>query len=266
MAAAQHVAITGASGGLGRALAEHYAAPGLTLSLTGRSAERLGKVADACRRAGAAVDVRVLDVTDAPAMEAWVTSRDEAQAVDILIANAGIGGSDAMPGPLGDTGGAAREIISVNTIGVVNTIAPLLPRLIARRRGRVALVGSISGYMGLPQSPAYCASKAAVWIYGEALRRLALEHGVSVTTIMPGYIDTPMSQSLGIARPWLWTAERAARRIASDIERGVRESVFPWQLRVAIGVGRLVPASITDPILSRSMRQMSARQSRRTRG
>lgn len=250
----QHVVITGASSGLGAALALHYAAPGRLLSLGGRDTARLDTVSDACQGRGAIVEAMAVEVTDAAAMDSWLIGRDDAAPVDLVIAGAGIGGAAVVTAGMPETGDRARLIMAVNMGGVVNTVAPLLPRLIARRSGSVALIGSISGAVGLPQSPAYCASKAAVAVYGDALRRLLRQHGVRLTNILPGFIDTPMSQSLDLARPFLWTAEQAAQRIARDIARGRGQSVFPWQLRLAIGLQNILPLALTDSILARSAR------------
>lgn len=249
-----HILITGATSGLGRALAEHYASLGHQLSLAGRDMERLDAAAEACRTKGAEVDIKQVDVTDALAMQSWLVARDEAAPIHTLIANAGIGGAAVLPGPAGESGDLARRILSVNTVGVINTVTPILSRMLARGRGRIALVGSISGAIGLPQSPVYCASKAAVQIYGDALRRLVRRRGVYVTNVLPGFVDTPMSRSLSMARPWCWSVDKAAHRIARDVALGRRKCVFPWQLRLSIGLQNYLPTALTDFILSTANR------------
>jgi short-subunit dehydrogenase len=249
-----HIAITGASSGIGRALASHYAAPGRTLSLCGRNAERLAAVAEVCRGRGAEVETAIAEVTDAGAMAAWLGTRDAALPVDLLIANAGVGGSAVMAGPAGEGGEAVREIFMVNTLGVVNAVSPLLPQMIERRRGHLVLLGSLAGTIGLPHSPAYSASKAAVHVYGDALRRLLRQHGVRVTTVLPGFVDTPMSQSLTMRRPFLVTPERAAAKIAGDVARGAGRSIFPWPLRLSTALQGLVPVPVADVILSLAYR------------
>ncbi|MGE0578450.1 SDR family NAD(P)-dependent oxidoreductase [Reyranella sp.] len=257
--ATRHVAITGASSGLGRALAELYAAQGCRLSLAGRDPGRLAAVAAACRARGAEVDACTVDVVDPAAMHDWLVARDADCGIDILIANAGMGGSAVLPPPHGEDGALARRILSVNTAGMINSVTPLLSRMVSRAAGHIVLVGSISGAIGLPQSPVYCASKAAVQIYGDALRRLVREHGVRVTNVLPGFIDTPMSRSLGMARPWCWTADRAARRIARDVARGRPRCIFPWQLRWLIALQSLLPLWLSDAVLSAASRRARRR-------
>lgn len=249
----EHLVLTGATSGLGRALALHYAAAGRRLSLTGRDGPRLLEVANACRALGADVETAQLDVTDAGTMEDWLCRRDGVAPVDLLIANAGIGGAAALAPRGGEDGAQARALLAVNTLGLVNTVTPLLPPMRARGKGQLVLVGSLQGLIGLPHAPIYSASKAAVRIYADGLRRLVRADGLRVTTVLPGFIDTPMSQSLGMARPFLWPADKAARRIAQDAARGARYCIFPLPLRVAVGLGRVMPAALVDFVLSRSL-------------
>lgn len=250
----RHLVLTGASSGLGRALALHYAAPGRVLSLTGRDATRLNAVAEACRANGAEVAAQPLDVTDAGAMADWLEARDQAAPVDLLIANAGLGGLAALAPRGGEDGAQARAMVEVNLLGLINTLTPLLPAMRARKQGHLVLVGSIQGGIGLPQSPIYSASKAAVRIYGDGLRRLLRADGLRVTTVLPGFVDTPMSRSLQMARPFLWPADKAARRIARDVARGARYSIFPLPLQLAVGLGRVLPGALVDLVLAQSLR------------
>jgi short-subunit dehydrogenase len=249
-----HVVITGATSGLGWALAELYASPGRTLSLMGRDRMRIGEIKKICETKGAQVYCNMVDVTDPEAMEQWLIGQDEKLPIDLMIANAGMGGAAVVPSKYGEDGPVAREILAVNTMGVINSVTPVLPRMIKRGAGQLALVGSISAAIGLPQSPVYCASKAAVKTYGDALRRLVRPHGVKVTNVLPGFIDTPMSQSLEMTRLWCWSAEDAAKRIARDVSRGAAQSVFPWQLRLSLGMQNFLPVQIMDFILATSMR------------
>ena len=158
----QNVLITGASSGLGRALAEACAAPGVVLHLSGRDAGRLEEAASACRARGAEVRPRVLDVCDAAAMAGWIAG---AGRLDLVIANAGI---SAGTGGLTEPAAQARRIFEVNVTGVLNTALPALEVMAAQPpgadglRGRVAVVASVAAFVAAPGAPAYCATKAAV--------------------------------------------------------------------------------------------------------
>jgi short-subunit dehydrogenase len=118
--------------------------------------------------------------------------------------------------------------------------------MVERGIGHVVLMGSAAGLVGLPHSPVYSASKAAVHAYGEGLRRRLAGAGVDVTVVCPGFVDTPMSMSLPLARPFLWTADRAAARIARAIAQKRRMLIFPWQIRVGVAAARLFPQSLVD--------------------
>lgn len=223
----KHVVITGASSGIGKALAEAYAAPGVRLGLTGRNEQRLRAVVGACEEKGAAVDAVILDVIDREAMAAWLQEIDALEPVDLIIANAGIsagtGGSKS-----GEDPAQVRGLFDVNVTGVLNTIEPLLPAMLARGRGHVSLTSSLAGFRGFPGAPAYCASKAAVRIYGEALRGTLTGSGVDVSVICPGFVVTPMSDVNDYAMPFLMPAEKAARIIKKGIARNRGRIAFPF--------------------------------------
>ncbi len=246
----RHVVITGASSGLGVALARTFAAPDCALSLFGRDAARLSAVADNCRAAHAVVETFSCDVTDASGMSEALRELDARRPVDILIANAGIGGRSVLAPPDGEPLDGARRIADVNLLGVINTVAPLTERLCARGRGHIVMIGSMAGLHGFSESPVYSATKAAVRIYGEGLRRLLAPRNVRVTVVLPGFVTTPMSQSLPLARPFEWSAERAALRIVRGIEHNEAEVIFPWQFRVAHRALSLMPRRLRDRAIS----------------
>jgi short-subunit dehydrogenase len=250
-----HVAITGASSGIGAVLARSLARPGASLALFGRDEERLERVAIQCRASGAEVRTIPADVTDAERLSCALLEIDALHPVTLLIANAGVGGASALAGDAGELADAARQILAVNTIGVVNTLTPLLPRMAARRQGHLAIIGSLSGYVGLPHAPAYCASKAAVRVYGEALRRQLKPVGVRVTVVCPGFIATPMSASLAMPLPYVWPAERAVERILRAIAQNKAEVAFPWQLAIAMRLLMLLPRSLADFLIARLAQQ-----------
>lgn len=182
----ESVVITGASSGLGAALARALAAPGMHLALIGRDPDRLAAVTADCRAQGAEVQPIPCDVTDAPALAAALIDWDACHPVDLLIANAGI----AVPGR--ETPEDARRIVDTNVTGLLNTLDPLIPAMAARGRGQVGIVSSLAGFRALGGPPAYAGSKAFARLYGEALRGRLAGRGVGVSVICPGFLDTPM--------------------------------------------------------------------------
>jgi short-subunit dehydrogenase len=242
------VAITGASSGLGAAMAASYAAPGIVLGLVARNRERLARTEAACRAAGARVESAAIDVVDTVAMAGWLEAFDRAHQVELLIANAGISAGPDPDSP-GEPAATTLRQIEVNLVGAVNTIAPLVPSLCARGRGRVVAIASVAAFRGLPYSPGYCASKAGLRAYAEALRPRLARHGVGVTVVSPGFFASPMTDRWDGPTPFLATGERAARRIKRGIDRGASRIDFPWPLVLGMRFCDLAPAPIGDAIL-----------------
>jgi short-subunit dehydrogenase len=241
------VVITGASSGLGAALALSYAGPQTALGLIGRNRERLDATVSACRASGAFVDSAEIDVTDGDALAAWLEAFDHTHPVELLIANAGTSaGPD--PGSPGEPAAMTLRQLDVNLRGAVNTIAPLVPRLCARGRGRIVAVASVAAYRGRPYSPGYCASKAGLRAYGEALRSGLSRYGVGVTVVCPGFFSSPMTDRWDGPTPFLASGERAARRIKRGIDRGRARIDFPLPLVLGMRFCDLAPALIGDRI------------------
>ena len=246
------ILITGASSGIGAALAKAYAGVGVTLALSGRDRQRLDAVAAACRDAGARVTAETIDVVERDAMARWVTAADDAAPLALVVANAAI---SAQTRGAGDDEEQVRDIFAVNVAGVLNTVLPIIPRLRQRRRGQLALVSSIAGFRGLPGAPAYSASKAAVKVYGEALRGRLAADGVGVSVICPGYVRSRMTAGNEFPMPFLMDAERAAAIIKRGLSRGKARICFPLPMHVAAWLLGALPPSWTDPIVSRIPRK-----------
>jgi short-subunit dehydrogenase len=242
------VIITGASSGLGASLARRYAGPQTILGLLGRDRQRLAATAHACEAEGATVSAADIDVTDAPAMASWLCQFDSQHPVDLLIANAGTSAGPDPDSPSEGVDTAARQI-RVNLLGAINTIEPLLPSFRARARGCVAVVASIAAYRGLPYSPGYCASKAGLRAYAEALRPRLEHYGISVTVVCPGFFDSPMTDRFDGPTPFLLSSDDAARIVKRGIDRGRRRVAFPWLLVLGLQFCDLAPAVVGDAIL-----------------
>lgn len=243
------VLITGASSGIGAALAEAYARPGKTLFLAGRDEERLAMVAAACDRRGATVHPKIVDVTDREAMDAWIAETDAVTPLELVIANAGISAGTAGGGL--ETSEQVRRIFAVNLDGVLNTVLPALDRMRSRRLGQIALMSSLAGFRGLPSAPAYCASKAAVKAFGEGLRPAAARHGIRVSVICPGYVRSPMTAANSFPMPFLMDLDKATRRIVEGLARDRARIAFPLPMLATVTLLQALPPRLVDGLLAR---------------
>lgn len=234
------IVITGASRGIGSALAETYAATGASLALIGRDAESLAKVAGRCRALGSEVETLVVDVRERDALADALRRLDDTAPIDLVIANAGV----ALPNGPGAVDLSVYDEIDVNLVGALNTILPLAPRMAARQRGQIALMSSLAAFAPLPSSPGYGATKAALLVYGLALRERLRSASVRVSVICPGYVDTEMGDRYRGWRPLHMSAEEAARRIRRGLERDQGVIAFPRRLALVARLATLVPERV----------------------
>lgn len=247
------IAITGASSGIGRALALHYAEhdkSAVRLILLGRDGARLDAVADACRAQGAKAKTIQLDIRDRAAMHDGLRALDRETPIDLLVANAGIA-TGLSTGMLAEDPDVVRGIVAINFLGALNTVEPLIEPMCARGRGRIALTGSIAGLRGLPYSPAYCATKAAVHLYADSLRGNLRRKGVGVSLIVPGFVNTPLNSDLVAFKPFAMSDTKAAAILARGLDRGRPVIAFPQILYWAARLSTFLPARLADAILSR---------------
>jgi short-subunit dehydrogenase len=244
------ILITGASSGIGRALALRYAAKDRRLALFGRDIGRLEAVAGECRILGADVSTDAVDVRDRNEMMARITALDAATPVDLVIANAGMM-AGAPPGGALEPADAGYRTIETNLFGVFNTIQPLLEPMMVRRKGQLAIVSSVAAFVPLPDSPSYCASKSAVLAYGLSLRSLLKPYGVGVSVICPGYVATPMT--LRECGPKLFSLkpERAAELIVAGLARNRPVIAFPRMFALATRVHGLLPDAMRQWVSSK---------------
>jgi short-subunit dehydrogenase len=241
----KNILITGASSGIGAALALEYASAGMRLCLTGRDEKRLKEIAAACQAKGAAVVTETANVADAATMLHHVLRWDNEKPFDLVIANAGISG--------GSSGGASfYAILDTNLNGTIHTVEPILPRMMARKKGQIALMSSMAGWRGMPNAPAYSVSKMAVRAYGEALRPLAAQSKVGVSVIFPGFVQTPLTRVNNFKMPFLMTSEKAAKIIRRGLEKNKARIAFPLPMLILSRFIAALPLWLGDFILSRA--------------
>ncbi|NKC34515.1 SDR family NAD(P)-dependent oxidoreductase [Falsiroseomonas selenitidurans] len=239
------IVISGASRGLGAALARRFAAPGTRLLLTARSATGLEAVAASCRAQGAAVATLACDITEAAPVAAALAAFEAAGPVDLVIANAGTSAGTAPDGTPEDTAAAARQV-AVNLIGAMHLVGPLLPGMRARRAGRIGLIASVAALRGLPDFPAYCASKAGLAAWGEGLRAALAPQGVRVTVVLPGFFDSAMGARFHGRRLFVLGQDAVAERVQRALLAGAPRAAFPWPLAVGLRLLALAPPGLGD--------------------
>jgi hypothetical protein len=242
------VVITGASSGLGLALARHYLQCGATVAACSRRIEPLQSLA---AEYPGKVFPYVLDVRDGIAMRAAADDfMARAGVPDIVIANAGV--SIGTLTRHAEDNDVFRHVLETNVLGAVHTFQPFLEPMRAAGKGRLVGIASVAGFRGLPGSGAYSASKAAFISYLESLRLEMHGSGVKVVTLCPGYIRTPMTDINPYPMPFMLEADEAARRIARAIERGSSFKVVPWQMAIVGRLLKLLPNWLYDRLFAKA--------------
>ncbi len=247
MSSTTNIVITGASSGLGAALARACAAPGVVLGLTGRNRDRLMETAASCTAKGAKVEPGIVDVRDDEIMQEWLEKFDTRYPIDLLVANAGISaGAGGQP----ESRKIVKDIFATNVTGVINSILPVIPRMQARKSGQIAIISSLAGIRGLPSCPAYSASKAAVRFFGEGLRGELKKDGIGVSVICPGYIRTPMTDVNDFPMPFIMETNKAADIILHGIHNNKSRVAFPLALYLPLLLLSYLPLAVTDPFFA----------------
>ncbi len=237
----QHILITGASSGIGEALALAYASPGIHLSLSGRDAARLEAVVNACRSKGANANGAIVDAADETATAHWIQACDAQAQLDLVIANAGISGG---MGSREQT----RRILRTNVDGVVNTVLPAIDMMRPRKRGQIAIVSSLAGFRGLGGAPAYGASKAAVRVWGEGLRSVLARDGIGVSVICPGFVVSRMTDVNKFHMPFLMSAEKSAWIIQRGLAANRGRISFPRPMAFLVWLLSILPNRLADAL------------------
>lgn len=233
--------ITGASGAIGHALAVHYAAPGRTLILHGRDESRLAAARAACECKGARVLTHRLDLRDRVALTAWLSETCDREAPSLVIVNAGVFiPTEEDDNPLIGMG----QVLETNLLAAMHTVDAVLPFMLARGHGQIALMSSLAGAFGIPSMPSYSASKAALKAYGEALRGRLARRGIRISVIMPSFVESELSRNVPGPKTFILRPEEAAVRIAHGLARNKARIVFPFPMNFGAWLLAALPVDI----------------------
>jgi short-subunit dehydrogenase len=242
------ILITGATGAIGGALARHYAKTGVHLILHGRNEARLNGLAAHCLEQGAEVSTTVLDLRDTAALRQWLKEIAANRLPDLVIANAGMNiniGSDGKGEPWKDM----EALLDLNIKATFALVDRLLPAMRQRGSGQIALLSSLAAFHGLPVTPSYCASKAAIKTYGEALRGWLSHEGIKINVVMPGYVRSDMCAAMPGPKPFLWEPDKAARYIARGLKKNRARISFPFPLNFGTWLLSVLPPALSERIL-----------------
>jgi len=245
---APRIVLTGASSGIGAALARRYAAAGAILGLIARRRAELERLA---RELPGPCEIYPVDVRDAAGLaDAASHFIGRHGYPNVVIGNAGV--SVGTLTEHSEDKAVFQEILDINVVGLVNTFQPFIKGLRERRAGTLVGIASVAGYRGLPGAGAYSASKAAAIAYLESLRLELRGSGVRVLTICPGFVDTPLTRVNPYPMPFLMQADEAAAQIARTIARGKRYAVIPWQMAVVARILHVLPGWLYEALFARA--------------
>ena len=238
----KNILITGASSGIGKALALYYAKNGAeNLFLCGRNENRLKDVQKRCQSLGTNVEMSILDVTNREAMEQWINACNQKAELNLVIANAGVSTGEETPENIYNT-------FEINVMGSLNTITPAV-ELFKKRKDKnkiIAITSSIAGYHGLSACPSYSATKACLKAYGEGLRNNLKPYKIQVSTICPGFVKSRITDKNTCPMPFFMSAEKAAEIIALRIKHNCGLIAFPWPMRMATWALSVLPNRLSD--------------------
>ena len=244
-----NIIISGGSSGLGRALALTYANKNNTLGLIGRNATTLQDVATLCEQQGAKVILIICDLSvDFKVLKQKLTAFHQQFNLDLVIANAGITASSSAQREL-EPWQVTKTLIDTNVLGVLGLLHPIVHLMQQQQSGQIVIISSIAAFYGMPITPSYCASKAAIKSYGEALRGLLYEDQIQVCLVYPGFIKTAMSDQFPGPKPFMMSPKKAAMIIQRGIQKRKKVIAFPFWLSTGMAFLPLLPSSIADFIL-----------------
>ena len=252
----QRALVTGASGGLGAAIARQLASRGIEVWLAARRAEQLEAQVKRIVDAGGKAHALVLDIAQVDATHQRLVELDkEVGGIGLVVANAALAGVRAAQSIETDKWENVRDILHTNVTGTAATLMPFVPRMLERRRGHLVTISSIAPLTPGPRLASYGASKAAVNYFSRSLDIALRPHGVAVTNVTPGFMRTPASEGIKDPMPFMVEEDDAARRIDRGIRRRARHVSFPLPLVAALNVSRLIPRCMYDPAVRRVTRE-----------
>ncbi len=246
----KNILITGSSSGIGAALAVGYASADIHLILLSRNQQKLQSIKDLCEQKNATVEIHSIDITDALKLQELITNIDELKPIDLIICSAGVTSC------IGENGEAESwqdicQVIDTNLYGVLASLNPLLSRMQQRKSGQIAIISSLGAYRGMPITPAYCASKAAVKSYGEALRGWLKNDGIKVSVVCPGFVKSDLSTSFPGDKPLMMKPDRAAELIIKGLQKNKAQISFPFPLNLGMWFLAIMPSGLSDWFLDR---------------
>ncbi|GGK58249.1 SDR family NAD(P)-dependent oxidoreductase [Amphritea balenae] len=242
------ILITGATGAIGSALALSYACDGVVLHLHGRRKEALDALAQRCKDLGASVFCHSCDLLDTDAMSLWLAELDSLYPIDLFFANAGININTGAKSE-GENPKEIEQLLGLNVKSTLLMSDQLAKAMRKRKRGQIVLVSSLAAYFGLPVTPSYSASKAAIKAYGEGLRGWLADTGVGVTVVMPGYVKSDMCDAMPGPKPFLLSADKAATLIKQGVKKNRAKVSFPFPLNLGTWFLMVLPSTISHRIL-----------------
>lgn len=243
-----NIVITGASSGIGLALAKTYSSPERNILILGRNQQRLKQCHQICEKLGANIVSHICDIRDHNIINNIISDFDQKYPIDLIIANAGISGGTSK---LGESYHQLKDIFDTNIYGVINTINPIIENFKQRKSGQIAIISSIASFRGLPSAPAYSASKACIRFYGDALRGDLLPYNVAVNIICPGYIKTPLTDINNFPMPFIMEVDYAAQYIKKQLSTNKALIIFPKKLYYLIKLCNLLPIYLSDKIFTK---------------
>jgi short-subunit dehydrogenase len=242
------ILVTGASSGIGAALAKAYAAPATNLVLWGRDAGRLAQTARECQNLGSTVQTLQLDLRNIAEIAGHIREFDRMSPIDIAILNAGLGGAASVRNAV-ESAERSLDVATVNFTAAIVGATAVAECMAGRRRGHIVLITSVADTIPLPMAPTYAASKAGLKMFAESLAIGLERQGIKVTVVSPGFVDTAMSRQVQAPKPFMVSAEAAAATIKRGLEQRRKHIVVPWPYGILSMAFRLLPGPLRRTVL-----------------